>query len=139
MGIVGLVNLKFTSERLRQVVFMNQIEKDIKNFLVSVIKEISDQEFQERIWLRGEGPEISSADELFCNFFDDINIEEVMKNYKKYEISNSQLNLLQKLYKLMREYSDNSPITLDPIVVLSDPKWQKIREFANEVYKELKK
>ena len=47
---------------------MDQRKKNIKKFLLSLIQEMSDKEFQERTWDRQEGPEVSSIGELYCDF-----------------------------------------------------------------------
>lgn len=116
---------------------MDQTTQNIKEFLIQLILELSDKEYQERVWLTGEGPEIGSAGEFLCNFFDDLNLEEIIENYKKYEIYNYQLESIKRLYKELQDYSDSIPITPIDREVLRDPRWGKIREFAKEVYSEL--
>ena len=116
---------------------MNSEEMSIKDFLLQVIKEASDLEYQKRIWVRGEGPEIGSVEEFYCKFFDDLNIEEIFQNYKKYDLTKKQVDLVKKLYKLLDEYSDQIPITPIDREVVGDPRWVRIQDFAKKVYDQI--
>ena len=42
-----------------------------KNMVSACLKELSDVDFQRRVWVRGEGSEISSLTETMCELFDD--------------------------------------------------------------------
>ncbi len=39
--------------------------------LIECLKELSDAEFQRRVWVEGSGPEVSSLEELVSQLFDD--------------------------------------------------------------------
>lgn len=109
------------------------IKFNILKELLGVIYNISDAEYQERVWVKGLGPECSNFDETMCNFFDDYNAEEVVKNYKDYGISQKQYKVLLKFYNTLREYSDKTPETVNDHEVLSDSDWYKIQEMAKKV------
>ena len=47
---------------------------DREQILISVletIKDISDKEYQRRVWIEGRGPECHDFDEAVCDFFGD--------------------------------------------------------------------
>ena len=80
--------------------------KYILNEFLKNISHISDEEYQKRIWIRGEGPECDDFDETVCHFFDDG--KPILKNYKDYHITENQYNLLIKLYKEFDDFSANN-------------------------------
>lgn len=108
--------------------------------LLSVAAEFADKNFQERVWLRGEGPEISSWEEAMCRFFDDYDVDSLLEKYAK-ELNltttqHSQLSALRdELNKFGKRVGD-SPTAED---VLNDPNWTKIRSLASAVHDAFKK
>jgi hypothetical protein len=58
------------------------------------ISHISDKEYQQRVWNRGEGPEVDDFDETVCHFFDDG--DPILEKYKDYGITDDQCHLLIK-------------------------------------------
>jgi len=59
-----------------------------------IIHHISDKEYQRRIWIRGEGLECSNFGDAVNNYASDA--VEILQNYKKYGISQTQLEALEK-------------------------------------------
>ncbi len=107
----------------------------VKRFL-ETIYEISNTEFQERIWIKGLGPECSSFEDVICDFFD--NGEDIMNNYKNYGITNKQYKVLLRLSKPLDKYSDEVmtySANINPEVIIKDKKWKKIQKLAKEVLK----
>jgi len=103
-----------------------------------VIKEISDINFQKRIWIRGEGPECSSFGEVVNNFFDYYEaLDNIHLNYKEYNLTKQQYLKLDALYKKFDEYFDISPENEDEVI--QDPRWHEIVAFAKDVYADLSK
>jgi hypothetical protein len=43
--------------------------------LMSVIRDLADSGYQERVWVRGAGPEVDSLSEAICRFFDDYDVD----------------------------------------------------------------
>ncbi len=107
--------------------------RQILRCFLETIAEISDKDFQERIWIKGLGPECSSFDEAICHFFDDG--EDILLNYKKYNISNSQYQLLLILCKRIKKFSDNIPERIEDKIIISEPEWHKIQKMAKKVLK----
>ncbi|MBY0530003.1 MAG: hypothetical protein K2P51_07410 [Rhabdochlamydiaceae bacterium] len=110
---------------------MSLTEED-KNHILSeflrIILHISDKEYQKRVWIRGEGPEVNDFDETICHFFDDG--DPILKNYKIYGISENQQNLLQEFRKLLKSFSDEN---YWPPMFIDSPEWTNITIRAKEV------
>ena len=117
-------------------VFRNKpmIDKDREGVLrrfLETIAEISDKNFQERIWIKGIGPECSSFEEAICDFFDDG--EPILKNYKEFGLTDKQYEEVIQLQNELQKYCDKTPEIVDNKEVLEDPEWAKIRKIAKEV------
>jgi hypothetical protein len=111
----------------------NNIKMDRKKILndyLETISGIADQEYQERVWIRGEGPECDDYTESICHFFDDG--DPIISDYKSYSIRENQLNLLIKLREAV--YYFNSVIRFElGFYFIYSPEWTKITLMAKEV------
>ena len=106
-------------------------KQQILDCFLETIAEISDKNFQERIWIKGLGPECSSFEEAMCHFFDDG--EPILKKYKEFEITKEQYKKIIKLQNELQKYCDKVPVVVNDKDVLSDPEWAKIRKIAKKV------
>lgn len=114
---------------------MSKQENSYFTLLLDVIKNIQDKEYQERIWIRAEGPECSDFGDTMNDFFDFYDgIKDFENKYAEYGINAKQYLLLNRLYQQLRDYCDITPISPKDKDILADPRWQKIRDFAKEVY-----
>ena len=98
-----------------------------------VVGGIADEDLQRRAWF-GIGPEETSPDEDFCQFFDDAAIEEFLARDDT-GLNQAQLECGRHLLVLMRELSDQTPEHIKPADLIDDPRWQEIREAAARFYK----
>jgi hypothetical protein len=64
---------------------------------------LADKSYQERVWVRAEGPECDDIDDTVCDFFDD---DFVIKKYKDYSITEDQIKSLIKLHENLRVFTD---------------------------------
>jgi hypothetical protein len=95
-----------------------------------VIAKIADKDFQERAWT-GKGPEVSSPDEMYCQLFDDLMIEAFVEQV---ELTPAQTRGIETLIEKMETVPAASPDSIDEKLLLADPKWHEVREFAKELY-----
>ena len=100
------------------------------NNLLEVISGISDKEFQKKIWINGEGPEIDDFTETVCKFFD--NCEPVLSEYKKCNITDYQYQVLKEFRDKFEIFSDEHSYEL---LFIDTPEWKEIMEMAKEVLK----
>lgn len=114
-----------TNKIIRQQI----LEEFLKN-----IERLSDEIYQERVWVRTEGPECNDIDDAICDFFDDG--DPILEKYKEYGISENQHQLLMILHKKLRKFADTFGIyspekSTEKLIQL--PQWQEIREISKNV------
>ena|SRR3970040_422076 len=117
----------------------------LDRFLDQIIEPLGNPEYQERIWVRGEGPEIGSYDEDTMNFNEDC--EKILEKPEDFEgIDEENIKLLQILYDMIAAFDEHSTYLTSEYttraehkLILSDPKWHEIQNFAKLVYRTLKK
>ncbi len=98
--------------------------------LLYIIEGISDKEYQKRVWLRGEGPEVDDFTETVCNFFDFG--EPVLNNYKNCGLTQNQHLILKQFADIFRSFSEEFS---HPIEFIDTPEWDEITKMAAEVLK----
>ena len=111
------------------------VTDDNKEFvmgLLGTIKDISDKEYQRRVWIRGEGPEVDNFDETVCFFFDDV--EEIMEKFRQYGLTKNQYQILKEFRDKFEDFVDNRTHYL-PEDFIDTPWWQKIMNLAADVLK----
>ena len=102
-----------------------------KQILISFlrnIRDISDKNYQKRVWIRGEGPECDSFDETCCHFFDDG--DPILNRYQDYGINSMQYAILSKFRDEFRVFSDDNDW---PEIFIDTPEWARIMEMAKGV------
>ncbi len=108
--------------------------KQILASCLEIVEGIYDKEYQKRVWIRGEGPEVDDFDETVCNFFQDGN--GIIQNYKDFGITNTQYELLVKFRDEFGAFCDGPALQYYPPQEFIDrPEWEKITEMAQEVLK----
>ena len=99
----------------------------LKDFL-RLISDISDKEFQMRVWIKGIGPECIDFDETCERFF--IGGIDVIKNYKDYGITEHQHEILEEFKILFRKFSNDNDF---PELFINSPEWQHVVDEAKKV------
>lgn len=110
------------------MLIMDINRKQILETLIRVVDHISDKEYQTRIWIKGEGPEVDDFDETCCIFFGDG--DPVLENYKEFGITDRQYAILKKFRDQFRIFSDEN---YWPPEFIETPEWEKITKMAKEV------
>ncbi|QVL56454.1 MAG: hypothetical protein KFB95_04465 [Simkaniaceae bacterium] len=105
---------------------------------------ISNEDYQERFWVRQELPmRGDNFMETTMTFNQDLEgvLEAVEAGHVK--IAKKQYEMLIKLYNLIDKFDGDPDTPPDPGYgendkeIVADPRWDKIRNFAKEVYEEL--
>jgi hypothetical protein len=93
---------------------------------------ISNREYQKRVWIRGEGPEVDDFDETVEHFFDDIELilDQNPKDYKKFELTHKQLHILKVFRDAFKKFSEDN---YWPPEFIEMPEWERIIKMAKEV------
>ena len=114
-----------TKEKIRRQV----LEEFLKN-----IARLSDEKYQERVWVRADGPECNDIDDAVCDFFDDG--DPILEKYKDFGITPSQYELLTTLHEKLRKFTDTFGV-YSPYKSTKDliqrPQWQEIREISQKI------
>ena len=103
-------------------------KKNILKFLLKKVADISDKEYQKRVWIQGQGPEVDDFDETTCHILHEG--EAVLKNYREFQVTELKYRLLKKLILIFRIFSDNNDF---PEEFIDTPEWTEITEMAKEV------
>lgn len=110
--------------------------------MLEVIQDISDIDYQRRLWIEGIPGFLGSWDETLCGFFDDANIDEFLKDLTpesnpEFGLSAHQIEQLWKLRNIFDAYDPKVPkySYVDPKKVLADPEWHKVVECAKDTLK----
>lgn len=97
----------------------------IFNQFFYVIHNISDIEYQKRVWIDGEGPEIDTFDETIRGFFDYGRM--IFGAYKAYGISENQLRHLIKFANAFEAFINKNRLPQD---FINSSEWQLIVQMA---------
>lgn len=121
-------------QRNKLKLIMDVIKKQILESFLENVCIISDEKYQQRIWVRAEGPEFGDIDDVVCDFFD--NGESILEKYKEFGINENQYNLLIELKNKLRDFTDTfgvySPVkSTEKLIQL--PRWGEIRDLARKV------
>ena len=114
---------------------MNEIiiqERSIYSYYVSFLeglKDIFDEREQRAAWVHGDYSQYDCFDEIYMGFADPC--EDVLQWPS---LSEEQRTNLQKLYDMLENYEEKDTDK----EIYYDPKWGKIRVFAEQVYEQLK-
>lgn len=102
-----------------------------------LLDELSDTEFQHRVWVHGEGPEVSSYSELMCGFFDDFSFDSFVEDsWEELHLSESLRSELRHIKSLLTDY--NKEDSMDDEQIVNDPKWLEIVEEAKNALRHLR-
>lgn len=115
---------------MKNYMLTNEDKNQILMGFLETIEGISNKEYQERVWIRGEGPEVDDYTESMCHFFDDG--DPIISNYKDYAITEEQLSLMLKLREAIRDFDSNIRFELG-FDFIHSPEWSKIILIAKEV------
>lgn len=105
-----------------------KVGKQMLKNLLEIILDISDKEYQQRVWIRGEGPEVDDFTETACSFFD--NGDPVLNAYKKCGITECQFQILKKFRDQFRAFYQKHAYESK---FIDTPEWEKIMQMAKEV------
>lgn len=108
-------------------------EKERERILKGCLKEIchiSDKEYQKRVWVRGEGPEVDSFIETAYYFLE--TIAAIMEEYKAFGITDTQCQMLKKLEKELDDFPGGDGYAEE---FVDTPEWEKVVTMAKEVLK----
>ena len=102
--------------------------KRVLEALLRTVHHIADKDYQKKIWIRGEGPEVADFDETYCMFCD--LGDPVLENYSSYGVTEKQYQVLSKFRDEFKIFSDDNDL---PQLFIDTPEWTRITLMAKEV------
>jgi hypothetical protein len=97
--------------------------------VIECLDELADLEFQQRVWVRGEGPEVSSYVEVTCQLFDDTGLGDLLDAGSAPQILG--LAATEELLRLS-QLVDAVPSGIDDESLLRLPTWWEIVQTARK-------
>lgn len=108
-------------------------------WLLGTILSISDLEYQKRIWINAEDPNIiDSYDDTYMYFSEDAYALLAARREGRLTMTDEQYRLLQALYDKVEDYDKNVKPSKEDEEIIEDPQWVEITKFAKNVYEALK-
>lgn len=110
---------------------MSLSEADRKNILrqhLDHITDLSDIEYQKRVWVKGEGPECEDFDEAVNFFYTFSNI--ILPHYQDYKINQQQHDVLVNFSHIFKAFAKNH---YWPENFIYTDEWKKIMGMAKEL------
>jgi hypothetical protein len=98
--------------------------------ILDATRDLADERYQERVWVRGKGSEVDSSTEALIRLIDDYDLAAFTAEAEKRAwVSNAQLTALQRLEAALTRYVVNGK-NADDATRLQSPGWQRIRKLA---------
>ncbi len=108
----------------------NKAKKQILRCVLETLEGISDKEYQKRVWIRGEGPEVDDFDETVCHFFQEG--DGIIEKHEEFGLTENQFQILRKFRDQFKAFSDENDF---PEEFIDTPEWGKIMNLAKDVLK----
>src|SRR5579872_5027740 len=110
----------------------NEAKKQILKCLLNYIADVADKEYQRRIWIRGEGPEVDDFDETVNHFFG--GIHDILEKYKDFGITENQCRILKEFRDEFDTFCRGPALEYYlPQLFIDTPEWTRITLMAKEV------
>lgn len=119
------MDITITSE---SVEFSSEVRQQIVEGFIDIFTRIASKEYQKRIWIKGEGPEVDAFDDTVNDFF--IECDSIIENYTYFKITESQCVLLKKFRKDFQVFCDENDF---PEIFIDSPEWENITVMAQDI------
>lgn len=106
-------------------------------FLDQMLKPLGDPDYQERVWVKGEGPEVDDYDEAVMYFIE--RCEEIFDDSNRYEgVDDVIQESLKKLHNRICQFNTNVASETQQgrdDKIIAHPEWIEIQKMADQTYK----
>lgn len=99
-----------------------------RDAVLQCLRELADRDFQERVWLRGQGNEVSTPSELVSQLYDDTGLGDLLDD-SKIAITPQADRLLAELRRVLHQFDLYSGAE----ALLAEPEWLRVHELATQV------
>ena len=98
--------------------------------ILEATRDLADERYQQRVWVRGEGPEVDSSTEAVCRLVEDYDLATFLDEAAKNAwVSTDQIAALQRLDVALARHASNGE-DADDATRIQSPGWKKIRNLA---------
>jgi hypothetical protein len=98
--------------------------------ILDATRDLADERYQERVWVRGEGPEVDSGTEAICRLVDDYDLAAFLAEAADKDwVSDDQLTALRRLDAALARHASNGE-DADDATRIQSPGWQEVRKLA---------
>jgi hypothetical protein len=98
--------------------------------ILDATRDLANEGYQQRVWVRGEGPEVDSRTEAVCRLVDDYDLATFLDEAAKNAwVSKDQMAALQRLDVALARHASNGE-DADDAARIQSPGWKKIRKLA---------
>lgn len=98
--------------------------------ILDATRDLADERYQERVWVRGKGPEVDSSTEALIRLIDDYDLAAfIAEAEKRAWVSNEELAALRRLDATIARY-DADDRRGDDAARITTREWARIRESA---------
>jgi hypothetical protein len=106
-----------------------------RDLIIDALRELSDADYQERVWLGGSTTEMSSLTEAASSLFDDSGLDAVLQNGQRAfsPVMDAQLRELQSLLRWSLDQEAQHGLRS---LFVSD-QWRLVREKSGGLYRQL--
>jgi len=108
----------------------NEARKDILNFVLELISDISDKDYQTRVWIKAEGPECMDFGETVSHLF--LEGDGILEHYQDFGLTNEQYHSLKSFSEKFEKFPGKYEL---PEFFIDTPEWDEITKMAKEVLK----
>jgi len=108
----------------------NEEKKQILKSFLETIDGISDKNYQRRVWIKGEGPEVDDFDETVCHFSQEC--DGIIEKYKDFGLTEDQCQLLKKFREQFKAFYYENDL---PEEFIDTPEWAQIIDLSKDVLK----
>jgi hypothetical protein len=100
--------------------------------ILDATRDLADERYQERVWVRAQGPEVDSSTEALVRILHDYELKVfIAEATDKAWVSNDQLAALRTLENALERYVARDDRSSDDAVRIATPAWRRVRKLAN--------
>lgn len=105
-----------------------------KNDALDNIQCLASKSFQERVWLRGEGPEVSDYNEAILMYYSSIpKIETEALDRLRTAFNNEEIDVIMKFHRVLNVFIQKNGWELTHKELMENQEWINVREEAKKV------
>ena len=104
-----------------------------KSLIGNCLREMSDLEYQRRIWLGHDPSKVSSFTELMCRLYDDFTFKDFIKIMALKSLNADLVKELNDLDSKIESFKKNSASNKDDADIINEPAWIIIANDAKKI------